>query len=91
MKIRISITEPIRIDETIEGDSDDELFQKFRAGATSRAPLLLKMALKTMSDQSLRAQIIGAYNQKFKAQEPVPLSASEFIAFGERAGFVTRL
>lgn len=92
MKIRVTINQaPIHIDEVIEGVSEDDLFQKLRAGAASRAPLLLRMAMKSMSDQTIRQQVVASYNQKFKAQEPVPTTAKEFIAFGERAGFVTRL
>lgn len=92
MKIRVTINEgPISIDEVLEGTSEDDLFRQFREGAASRAPFLLKMALKTMSDQALRQQVVAAYNQKFKANEPVPSSAKQFIAFGERAGFVTRV
>jgi hypothetical protein len=92
MKIRVTINEaPIHIDEVIEGSSEEELFQVLRKGATSRAPLLLKMAIKTISDAAIRQQVVASYNHKFKANEPVPSTAKEFIAFGERAGFVTRL
>lgn len=92
MKIHVTINQaPIHVDETLEGASEDELFQKLRAGAASRAPLLLRMAMKSMNDQAIRQQVVATYNQKFKAQEPVPTTAKEFIAFGERAGFITRI
>lgn len=92
MKIRVTINEtPIHIDEIVEGSSEEELFQLFRQGAAARAPFLLKMALKTLSDAELRRQVVQSYNHKFGAKEPIPATAREFIEFGERAGFVTRL
>lgn len=92
MKIRIVINEgPIRVDEVIEGNSEDDLFRKVRAGATARAPFLLKLALKSMSDSAIRQKVVEGYNQKFHANEPIPTTAKGFIAFGERAGFVTRI
>lgn len=92
MKIRVTINEgPLHIDEVIEGASEDDLFHKFREGAASRAPFLVKMAMKSMSDQAIRQKVVESYNHKFKASEPVPSTAKEFIAFGERVGFVTRV
>lgn len=92
MKIRVTINQaPIHIDEVLEGASEDDLFRKFREEAASRAPFFVKMAMKTMSDQALRQKIVESYNHKFKASEPVPSTAKEFIAFAERVGFVKRL
>ena len=92
MKIRVTINEgPIQVDEVLEGASEDELFGKFRQGATARAPFLLKMAMKTMSDDALRQKVVESYNHKFRATEPLASTATEFIAFGERAGFITRI
>ncbi|MBW3635460.1 MAG: hypothetical protein KY445_03205 [Armatimonadetes bacterium] len=92
MKIRVTIhLDPIHIDEILEGATEDDLFRKFREEAASRAPFFIKMALKTMSDQTIREKVVESYNHKFKAREPVPANAKEFIAFGERVGFVTRV
>jgi hypothetical protein len=92
MKVRVTINQaPIVLDEIVEGRSEEELFQKFRDAATAQAPFMIKLAMKTMSDQALRKQVIESYNYKFKANEPIPADAREFIAFGERAGFVKRL
>jgi hypothetical protein len=92
MKIRVTIKQgPIDIDEVIEGNTEDEIFHKFRQGAVARAPFLLKMAIEGMSDQAIRQQVVASYNNKFKANEPIPSTAKEFIAFGERAGFVKQL
>lgn len=92
MKIRVTIhQDPIHVDEIIEGSSEDDLFRKFREGATSRAPFFLKMAMKSMSDQALRQKMVEGYNHKFKVNESIPTTAQEFIAFGERVGFVTRV
>ena len=92
MKIRVTINEaPIQVDEEIQGSSEDDVFHKFRDGAAARAPFAVKLAMKAMSDQALREKIVGAYNKKFGASEPVPSSAKEFLTFGERAGYVKRL
>ncbi len=92
MKIRVTINvEPIHIDEVIEASSEDEILQKFRRGAEKRAPLLVKLAMRSMSDEALLRQIVQSYNHKFEANEPIPSTAKEFIAFGERVGFFTRL
>jgi hypothetical protein len=92
MKIRIKINHaPIHVDEVLEGESEDELFRQFREQAASRAPFLLKMALKTMSDGVIRQKVVEGYNHKFGASEPIPATAQEFIAFGERSGFVERI
>jgi hypothetical protein len=92
MKVRVTINEgPIRIDEVIEGASEDDLFLKFRNEAASRAPFMVKLAMKTMSDATIRQQIVQSYNHKFKANEPIPATAREFIDFGERVGFVKRI
>jgi hypothetical protein len=92
MKIRVTINEgPIKLDEVFEGSSDEELFRKFKDGAAARAPFVIKMAMKGMSDKALCQQVVESYNHKFGTKEPVPSCAQEFIAFGERAGFLKRI
>ncbi|HEX8464526.1 MAG TPA: hypothetical protein VF627_07895 [Abditibacterium sp.] len=92
MKIRVTINQkPIQFDEILEADSDEALFRKLRETAAARAPFLVRMAMKSLSDNAIRQQIVERYNQKFGKSEPIPTSATEFLAFGERAGFVQRL
>jgi hypothetical protein len=92
MKIRIQVdANNIRVDETVEGRSEEDVARQFRSRVEARAPFLVKMALRAMDDRAFWRQIVEMHNKKTGASEPVPATATEFLAFGERTGYATRL
>jgi hypothetical protein len=92
MKVRVQVdADGIRVDEVVEGSSEEEIARQLRGRVEARAPFLVRMALRTMDDQALWRKIVEMHNKRTGAAEPVPATAGEFLAFGERAGYATRL
>jgi hypothetical protein len=63
----------------------------FRKQVESKVSFAIKLVLKTLDDQSFFKRVVETHNKKFGAQESAPSTAEQFLAFGERAGYVTRL
>ncbi|MFZ5471969.1 MAG: hypothetical protein ACOZIN_21275 [Myxococcota bacterium] len=92
MRVRIRIhAGPVDVDEVISGKDEAELAKRFRKEVEKRAPLAARLAMKALSDHAFWEQVVKLHNKKAATPEPFPRSAGELLAFGERAGYVTRL
>lgn len=92
MKVRIQVkVDRVQVDEVVEGSSEADIARKMRREVEARAPFLVRLAIRAMDDRSLWRRVVEMHNRKFGVQEPFPDTAAEFIAFGERNGYVTRL
>src|SRR5437773_1900553 len=92
MRVRVQLKiDKVQVDEVVEGRSEADITRQLRAGLEARAPFLVRLALRTMDDRTLWRRVVELHNRKFGAAEPSPATAAEFIAFGERNGYVTRL
>ena len=88
MKLRVQANvKGIQVDEVLEGVSEEEVARRFREEVESRAPFLVKIALKGMDDRTLWRRIVEWHNGQAGATEPVPGTAAEFLAFAQRAGY----
>lgn len=92
MKVRVRVeVGGVRVDETLEGRDEEEIARKLRAELERRAPFAARLVLRTMDDRALWRKVVEMHNNRAGGAEPVPASAREFLAFAERAGYVTRL
>ncbi len=92
MRVRVRVNVGgVSVDEVVEGATEEEVTARMRSGLESRAPFLVKMALRGMDDRALWRKVAEMHNSRTGEREPAPASAAEFLAFGERAGYVTRL
>jgi len=92
MKVRIKINvENVHVDEVVEGDSDAAIAAELRRQLEARSPFMVRLVLGTMSDQALWRKVVEMHNHRHRTNEPTPNTAAEFLAFGERVGYVERL
>jgi hypothetical protein len=92
MKVRVKIDiGSVRVDQTVEGATAEDIVRTLRKELEARAPFLVRPVIRAMDDRALWRKIVELHNSKFHATEPVPQSAEEFLQFGERTGYVTRL
>jgi hypothetical protein len=92
MKVRVTVdVQSVHVDEVIEGASGEEVVRRLRRELEARASWLVRMALRGMDDPALWRKIVQMHNERSGSTEPPPESAAEFLAFAERAGYVTRL
>jgi hypothetical protein len=92
MKVRVQVNVAnINVDEVVEGASDAEVVSQLRRKLEARAGFLQRLVIKALPDPALWAKVVEHHNEHHGTQEPAPNSAAEFLAFGERAGYITRL
>ena len=91
MKVRVKINVAnIHLDEVIEGASEDAIVSQLRKLLEKRANFAQRLIYSGQATPTRRWARLETY-EKFGAQEPSPRTASQFFAFGERAGYLTRL
>ena len=92
MKIRVRVDlGEIRFDKVFSGATDAELFRQFRQEAQVGLPWTTRMQAKLLSDISFMKRVVEMHNKKASSREPLPASATEFVSFGKRVGYVTVL
>lgn len=92
MKVRVKVDiESMSIDEVIEGSNESEVVKKMRDELTKRANFAQRLVLRALPDQTLWAKIVDMHNTKRGDSERAPTTPAQFLAFGERAGYVTKL
>lgn len=92
MRVRVKVDiEKVHVDEVVEAPDEEGVVRELRNRLAARAPFAVKLALRAMSDQALWRRVVEMHNKAAGAQEPVPTDAREFLAFAERAGYVTRV
>ena len=92
MKIHLKLdVQNVQVDEVVEADSEEAINHELRRRLEARAPFMVRLVLGTMTDPALWRKIVDLHNQRTGAREPAPTTAAEFLAFGERAGYVERL
>ncbi|GEM46869.1 hypothetical protein [Deinococcus cellulosilyticus] len=92
MKFHVNIqTRQVVVNETIEGENEEQIWRQARKEIEQRSPFLVRSAIKLMGDRSIWERITEYVNEKNGLQEPVPTNAREFIEMGVRSGYITRL
>lgn len=92
MKFHVNIqTQQVVVNETIEGENEDQIWQKARREMEKRSPFLVRTALKLMGDRTIWEKITEYINEKQNLEEPVPDNARQFIELGVRTGYITRV
>jgi len=91
-KVRVQVSEgEIHVDQVIEGATDEEVVAGLRDELIRKAGFLKGAVIRAIPEEALWGRIVEAYNSRHGKSEPPPQTASDFLAFGERAGYVTRL
>lgn len=88
MKIAIHVQD---IRETIEVRDAAEALSRFKAEAVSRAPLLLRGVIKSLSDLNFAAEVVKRANAAHGRNDPAPRSAQEFVDWAAARGHITIL
>jgi hypothetical protein len=92
MKVRIQVNvSGLQVDEVVEGAAPDDIVKQLRKKVEARANFVQRLALRAMPDTALWARVVEMHNKQAGTHEPAPATAEEFLAFGERAGYLTRL
>lgn len=88
MKIKIDIQD---IHETLEASDAASMLHRVKEEATSRAPFLIKMAIRSMSDLGFAAKAVEHHNAKAGTNDVAPASAQAFLDWAVLRGYVTIL
>ena len=79
-----------KIDEVVAGASADDLLTQAKARVAKELGWK-GMFLNAMSPLQFAQTAVRLYNERFKADHPLPQSADEFFRFGEQTGNITVL
>jgi hypothetical protein len=88
MKIKIDIQD---VHETVEAANAEEVLKKVKAEAASRAPFLLRGAIKAMPDLKFAEEAVKHHNRTKQHNDPAPASAQAFLDWSVTRGYVTIL
>lgn len=85
MKIQIDIQ---NVHEQLEADSAEEILKRVKAEAASRAPFLLRGAIKAMSDLKFAEEAVKHHNRTSGHSDPPPATAQSFLDWSVARGYV---
>lgn len=85
MKIQIDIQ---NVHEQMEATSAEEILKRFKVEAASRAPFLLRGAIKAMSDLKFAEEAVKHHNRSSGHTDPAPASAQAFLDWSVSRGYV---
>lgn len=78
----------LRFETILDGETDEELFRKFRHEAQSRLPFVHRQVARCLDDASFMKRVVDLHNRGTGSSEAHPTDAGSFLAFGRRAGYV---
>ena len=85
MKIQIDIQD---VHEQLEAASPEEVLKKVKGEAASRAPFLLRSAIKAMSDLKFAEEAVKHHNRNAGHNDPTPQTAQAFLDWSVARGYV---
>lgn len=80
----------VRVRETLEGPSEDDILRQLRYLARARLPWYRYKVALLWDDCAFWRLIVESHNHRHEASEPIPMTAPHFLSFAERAGYASR-
>lgn len=85
MKIQIDIQD---VHEQLEAGSSEEILKRVKTEAASRAPFLVRGAIKAMSDLKFAEEAVKHHNRSTGHNDPTPATAQAFLDWSVARGYV---